>query len=73
MNFKESLDEISFGHLQIQQQNIRFGALHDLGDLVTSRGLSNDKDILFQGENSLEPLAKEGMIIGDHDFDGHHL
>ena len=39
--------------------------------LVAVSGLSDDLEIRLEGKDLLQPVENDGMIVGDHQADGH--
>jgi hypothetical protein len=41
--------------------------LQNIQHLAPVLGLSHDFEIFFQGKQAAEPVAKDGMVVRDHD------
>jgi hypothetical protein len=58
LDIEQSLHDVAFRHLEIQKQDIRFGALKHSYDLVSTGGFSYHQDVLFSERIFLIPSRK---------------
>ena len=65
----DELDAALAGHRHVEQQEIELELAHALHHLVAVARLAHDLEVARRGEQLLEPLAHDRVVVGDDDAD----
>ena len=62
-------EAVEAGHLQIEQEDVGLVLLENVEHLAPVLRLRHDFEIFFEGEQTAETVAEDGMVVRYHDAD----